>query len=535
MAPFDDDPGDERADDASVTGEHDVARIAARARLRARAPMVVKLVLAVGVVSALAFLAMNPHRVRPYLDGELDWRGARVFHPPFGHRAQPLSLDHVHEVLLPRWVIARNERRGDRREERASVADRAYQELRYALGVDPNLVWWADEMNDALTEDPIGNASRIDYLLFAYNDYLDRAEVPWRIEASMLRRPRRAPVFATRSYHVLYDLRTEREERLRLLRRADLTNIVESYLGHSTGRKDGALVMMDRVTDFAVRHVWPAMHAGLDDRLPVGERTLARFVRREASVALSPALREVLHETAVDQLALIEVASSIHARHSLCGSSFSVFGLPWSGLSPSDRRSLIDALDRSRDKECEEVTLGEAARMIGASERLSDTPRLADAVEELVTWVARAVAMHELRHVRDGDDELACEDCPADLTSEARGELSAYLASFRAPDVGYVALMQACALEVDNAAMQLLGPHEQALAFALAHLVPNGCTGAPPGDLYDRAAELSEQTFGAREGIHLPEGYPRRIALLARPQLASTTSVSDDVPPSLAR
>ena len=485
--------------------------------------MLIKLSLAVGVVTVLATLATNPHRVRPYLHGELDWRGERVFHPPFGHRDRPLALDHVHEALLPNWIIARNTRRNDR-EDRASIANGAYQQLRYALGVDPNLVWWLDELDEVLRDDPIGNAPRIDYLLFAYNDYLDRAEIPWRIEASMIRRPRRPPVFATRSYRVLHDLRSDRDERLRLLRRADRTNLVESYLGHSTGRKDGALVMMDRVTDFAVRHVWPAMHSGLDDRLPVGERELARFVRREANHALTPALLEVLHETAVDQLALIEVASSIHARHSLCGSTFSVFGLPWSGLSPSDRRALIDALARSRDKECEEVTLGEAARMIGASERLSDTEQLADAVEELVTWVAQAVAVHELRHVRDEDEELTCHDCPSDLTNEAHGELSAYLASFRSTEIGYVALMQACALEVDNAAMQLLGPHEQALAFALAHVVPNGCTGTPPSDLYDRAAELSEQTFGERDAMVLPDNYPRRVALLARPRLAHATS-----------
>ena len=234
----------------------------------------------------------------------------------------------IHSRLLPAWVIARGQHSVPEAD-REDRAQRAYTKLRYALAADRNLVELFDEVEEHLRRDPLGGAGRLDYLLWAYNHYLETNDIPWRVEATLLmrRQARAAPTFLTRSYQVLEDLRSPDGYRLRLLRRADLTNVDEGFLGHTSSRDDGALVMLDQVLQFGVHHVWPLLHAGLDGRLPTRSQSLADHVRREALGALDANDYALLHETAVDQQALIEVAASIHSRQR-CGNRFKIYGCP---------------------------------------------------------------------------------------------------------------------------------------------------------------------------------------------------------------
>ncbi len=447
--------------------------------------------------------------------GEVDLAGEPTYEPDFPSDTEALAqIDwgEVHSRLLPAWVIARGRRKG-LASIRADAAQRAYTQLRYAVAPDRNLVSLLDEVEMGVRTDPIGHAERIDYLLWAYNDYLDRNEISWRVEATLHVRRRDDATFLTRSYEVLDDLRSARGDRLRLLRRADLTNIDEGFLGHTSARDDGALVMLDQVLAFSVRHVWPTLHAGLDTR--VDDTGLAPFVRQEALGAMRTQDYLLLHETAVDQTALIEVAASIHARAE-CGNRFRSYGLPWNGLEAPDQRALVEALGRSRGTECPEVTLGEAARMLGASERLGSTPMLADAVEGLTTWVASAVSVHELQHVADRG-RARCIDCPPGTSASAQDELSAYLESFATEGIGYVALLQACSAEMpDDQTTVSSAPHAQALTLAFAALLPSGCSGPIPEDLYRRARVAQTRFFGERAPTELPEDYPAHITLLER-------------------
>ena len=106
-------------------------------------------------------------------------------------------------------------------------------------------------------------------------------------------------------------------------------------------------------------------------------------------------------------------------------------------------------------------------------------------------WLSRAVSLHELRHVLDGQragsGPLPCPICPASLDAPARAELSAYLASFAAPGVGVLALYQAAYLRraFDESAEES-APHAAALAFALDALLSTR-DGGPPADLAVRA------------------------------------------------
>jgi len=477
------------------------------------------------VVSSLFFLALGVvlgvrHReaLGSWFRGEIDLAGDAVFeprHPESPERLAAIDWRAVHGRLLPGWMIAQSRSIEGFASQSHLEAHRRFAELRYAVGPDRNLVELLDELERHLREDPVGRARRIDYLLWAYNEYLDRNEVPWRLEASLtLRRDRRRrhdALFMTRSYEVLGDMQTAEGHRLRLLRRADLTNIDEGILGHASDRRTGALVMMGQVMQFAVHQVWPMLHAGLDVRLSADQRGLAPHVRREALAAFSPDLLLLLNETAVDQQALIEVADAIHARES-CGNTFKIWGLPWNGLAPPDKLALVEALGRSQGRECPEVTLTEAARLLGASERLGGEEELALAVEELVTWVARAVSVHELRHVADQRDP-ACTGCPEGMSGTAKDELSAYLESFATEGVGYVALSQACSILPDREDVSI-APHAQALAVALERILPEGCAGPIPDDLYERAAAAEAELFGPRERIPLPADYPERVTLI---------------------
>lgn len=475
-------------------------------------------------VSTLAFAlvlgAVYGDRLAAMARGERDVFGDPIYRSPHPVDAEALgSIDMalVHSELLPAWMIARARRGQGSSARRAERAHEAFVSLRYSVARDSNMVELIDELEVLLDDDPVRHANRIDYVLWAYNDYLDRNAIPWRVEANLVvnrRSRRRRTIFSTRSYQVLADLETERGERLRLLSRGDVTNTRESWLGHTTHPKDGALVQLDRVQELTVQHVWPSLHPGLTTRLPLTERRFASHVRQEAFAQVAPELLALLHEAAVDQQALIEVADSVHARGT-CGSSFRIWGLPWNGLNGPDRQALLDALHRSEGRSCPEVTIEEAARMLGASERLGTTDGMAVAVEALATWVARAVSVHELRHVRDEARAPTCEGCPPGTGAGTRAELSAYLAAFGTEGVGYLSLMQACGLDPEG-----VGPHERALAIATAHLLPNGCLGDPPADLYEQARALEARFFGERDGIMLPADFPARVALIrqsARP------------------
>ncbi len=460
-------------------------------------------------------LSMLAYTQKRYLGrlvrGEIALNGAALYTPQ--HTASDAEIDwaSVHSRLLPAWIIARSRARGTEIQ-RADRAQRAYTELRYAFAPDRNLVDLFDELETRL-DDPLASADRIDYLLWAYNDYLSQREVPWRLEADLHVRRDGDPTLLTRSYEVLEDLRSQQGHRLRLLRRADLTNIDEGFLGHVSARDQGALVMLDQVLQFGIRHVWPVLHGGLDHRLPRAARGIAPHVRTEALGVLTAPQYMLLHETAVDQQALIEVAASIHGRQE-CGNRFRIYGLPWNGLEPPDQRALVEALGRSDGEDCPEVTLGEAARMLGASERLGSTAGLAEAVESLTTFVSRAVSVHELRHVGDGR-AANCIACPEGMSVAAQDELSAYLASFAEPGIGYVALLQACSMEPAGEDVST-APHAQALAVAFDAVLPEGCQGEIPSDLYTRAGDAQRHFFGERGAISVPEGYPAHIFLLAR-------------------
>lgn len=454
--------------------------------------------------------------LRAFRAGEIDLEGKPRYTPPHPvdrHALERIDFERVHEELLPRWTMALG---GATTELGRRGADRRFDQLAEAIAPDPNLSALLSSTHRAILEDPIANARRVDYLLWAYNHYLDANDVPYRLEASLAIGPERA-YLRTLSYGVLADAQNAEGHRLRLLRRVDHMNTVEGWLGHTRAGEEGALILTRRVLHFTVRHVWPALHPALDERRPEAERSWLGYVRDEVRAALDDETYALLAETAGDQQTLIEVAHDVQARGA-SGSRFRVLELPYNGLSDESLRAIHRALERSEVQAalsasadgaaCPEITLDEAARIVGASERLGSTPGLEDAVERLAMVVTRAVAAHELQHVEDGD-EVACAGCPKELVGIARAEVSAYLSAFSTEGLGYLSLLQACATPRGR------GVHGRALQAVLDALLPYGCEGPTLHGLYALAEEIEVHLFGKRGDVELPR-LPERVPLLPR-------------------
>lgn len=452
-------------------------------------------------------------RVRAVVNGESTLEGAPVYapeHPMSDYAREAIDWDRVHRELIPSWTMgmayaSRSESRYWRRR-----ADERADALAAELEPDPNLSDLFARTHAALRDDPLDRVHRLDYWLWAYNRYLDDSGVPWRLEARLFLRERGPPVLSTMSYEVLADARNTDGHRVRLLRRADRLGSVEGWLGRTGQHGDGAMVLMRRVLHFTVRHVWPALHPALDARRPAAERSWLPWVRGEVQLALDAETLRLLSETAEDQQALIEVAAEIEARRA-CGSRFRIYNLPYNGLSRASRAELEAAVWRSRgDTVCPEVTLEEAAQLVGASERLASTDGIAEALERLAMVVARSVAAHELRHVADGDDgdAIPCPGCPEGLDGLARAEVSAYLAAMSTEGLGYLALFQACATPSGD------GIQGAARDAVLEAILPYGCEGPSLWGLYTLASEIEAELFGERARAEVPE-LPDRVPLVA--------------------
>lgn len=486
--------------------------LATRRRMRA-------LVGALALFAAFTVItATLGERVAAFSRGEIDWRGRRRFdpaHPIDLHALASIDMRRVHTRLLPAWVIAEAHSVNP---EGQSLARRAYAQLRAEVAPDANLTALLDALHESVIDDDLlGERTRIDWLVWAYDAYLDRAGVPFRIEAG-LRDSRRGVLFWSRSYHVVADVRSRGSApaRTRLLARVDATNVLEPYVGHSGVHEDGALVVMDRVLHFAVLEVWPLLDPSNDAQLRGRALGFAAAVRAEAESSLALADLALLRSSAVDVLRLVRTIDAMHVRRS-CGSRFLMREVPWNGLSPASRELLGRALVRGVGSGCPDATSREARALVEVSERLKHMEGLTEAVEALVGWVAHGVALHELVHVAEvvhGERrERACTGCPTAMGAVERDELHAYLTSFADERTGAVALLQACGL-----AGHPVGANEQAFAYAAQRLLGRrgvrACELGPPADLHARAAADVRSLFG--RAAHIDPALPTRLRFLAR-------------------
>ncbi len=455
-----------------------------------------------------------------FLRHEIDWSGAAIYEPAASVDRTAIAridLPRVHARLIPRWallVAQADDATGRRR------ATYAFRELRDAVIEDPNMVDLLTELHRLVSHDVPRHARRIDYLLWAWNDYMDRVGAPYRLEATVRRRHgadgERLALFP-RSYRVLADARNDHGSRVRVLDRMDPLGITEGWLGRTGYEPDGAMLVSERMLHFSVHRVWPLLDLQIAPRRPESERGLSRGVRAEVEALLSAPHFEVLSRSAEDLQVLAETADQIHARER-CGALFHVWDLPYRGLSRRSVDNIVRALRLSEGASCPDITLDEATAIVGAAERLGLERNLPAALEALVSVVARSVAAHELRHVEDGPAEaLDCPGCPEGTPPAVVAELSAYFAAVASTRVGYLSALQLCTrpLPASGEASEM-SAHDLAVALAIEQLLPEGCRGEIPEDLSHRARVAEERFFGRRLDAELPRSWPESIAVLTR-------------------
>lgn len=436
------------------------------------------------------------------------WRTYKLESAAASRRANMTELERVHAELLPRYVIGASNNYRD--------TPARLEELRAALAKEPTLLELTNSIADDL-KDPDQLVERGDHLMAnvsSWNTFMDTAGEPWWIDANIYLSPENK-FFYLKTYKILADFDVivgDGSYRTRMAARADSTNVVESFLGHTSPRQDGAIILADRLYDFSLREVWPLLGELPEDASPRARAFHAKL-NEEARDAMSAETLELLAVHSASRHALVQTLDAIRSRRS-CGSKFSITDLPWDGM-PEDELDLLHKYaERDRYEDCPSIKPEEVEIIIESSQNLRDDEKLKTAAEELVAHVAHAVTIHEARHAADHKtaeaftQSLPCARCDElGLGRSARAELSAYLASFSSKRSGYTALFQACGLDFTRPT-----PHVQALRLILDAL-DTSCDELPK-DLHARSKQLEVDFFGRSDTISTPKSkYPTSLEL----------------------
>lgn len=410
-----------------------------------------------------------------------------------------VDLRLVHEELIPDWVVATG-----------GLRAMSWDRLRREAGQDRNLGALLDRMAALVDADPVLNAPELQAIVRAWNELLAKAGEPWRL-AGEVQVGGEGGRWVLKSYRVIVDdgrvLVGDRSFRVELRRRVDPLGLPDAWLGHVHDHREGVVLLLDRLTTFALDEVWPLLDPETPPASDLGRR-FAPAVRAEVEAGLGAEDTARLASTAAARAELLAAVHAIHGRHS-CGSAFAVSRLPWNGLATRDLATLRIHTG-SPDDACPEVRPEEAAAFASGSYRVQRTPGVREALERLVAFVAAGVVVHEARHAADAADlqgqRIACVGCPKDTTHTEALETSAYLATFADPDHASMALFQACNLD------PLTVPERAATVGWLAErLVAGGCEGVPDPGLSDRAAALEREVHLRSEPIRVedfPKGLP---------------------------
>jgi len=419
-----------------------------------------------------------------------------------------VDLQRVHAELLPAWLIARSNESDPGGPWRS---ERAFNHLRDAVAPSPLLSRVVHLLRD-LTNKPHEMLDRSDHLLGAVQDWnavMARFGMAWWLDGNIMTGAG-GVLFYIKSYRVLAEIRAHVRQQpidARIVARVDRLNVVENVLGHATPGDHSAVVLVDRLHDFALERVWPILGGPLANVSSAAQR-IAPLVRQEVAGALSDETFAVLSRTAPDRLRLLEVQRAVHERHA-CGNSMVIRRLPWNGLGRTDIRQLARAASISRGDSCPMITVSEYDALKNASQALREHDRLETAVAALVAWLARSVTVHEVRHVADQVEQrglelpLPCTPC-ADLAMRGRAEFSAWLAEIAWSDSPYTTLLHACTLDVHA---------RSATGMALRHLLNDlgqPCVSPPPG-IAARARRLEQRVFGRSQRISLPGDFPIQL------------------------
>ena len=417
-----------------------------------------------------------------------------------------VDLGAVHAELLPAWFIAHG-----RRDRDPASAERTRAQLDAALAGAPALADIVDNLAAARDEKDLADALiREDQLVLEWNATLRDAGQRFALSLPINGRQREGSLWAM-SYFVLGDVELAAEGHTvpaQLLTRVDSLSVVESYMGHAGETSSNALIVVDRVATLAADRLWPLTNPALDHRLPTFHQSFAEPIRVELAEALAEQDYDVLRETGTARADLVWARDAINDRRS-CGAAFRIRHVPMRGFSERELESWRGWATRAGSGICPDLTFGELEVMRESSWTLQHTAGVREAMHALTAHVAGSVALHEVRHVLDLDTFLECHGCPGYMTERAAIEASAYLASMAAGAAPVATLFQLCDLLEDGRGS---GQYRRAARFIVDGLLgEEGCYGALPDDLIERAASMAGAHFGQSEIIRLPASFPDRL------------------------
>lgn len=433
------------------------------------------------------------------------WYSQRLGAPP---NLEGVDTEALHAEHFPAWLIAAS--RGVESEQARS----RWSALQEAVKADDNLTELLRRLDALTTSGKLVDRSEELTAWFAqWNGYLDEHDVPYQLSGGLMS-GEPVHVWAT-SLYTLADVRVgvgERSVRARVFERVDGTNLREFYLGAAQPAVDGAVILSDRVLEYALDRLWPVLDPAVaeDDLFP-SARPFAAAIRREVAAGLPADVLETLRRTAAARLEIVNAADAIRSRTDC--SRFMISRIPWHGFAERDLDNMARAVDEW--SECPGVKPAEHEALDRGSGALHGVEGLRPAVESLLAWSTRTIALHEARHVADAEDaggfdeRLDCTICQDRDGASVTAELSAYVASIAWSEAPATALYQACDAVADQA-----GSHRRALELLL-DATSSSCNVAPVEPAAAMQA-LEQRAFERSDAITLPDDYPTTLPLPRR-------------------
>lgn len=451
-----------------------------------------------------------------WIKGDTDIFGNYKFLKERQQAEQALEgMELVHARLFPLWLI---ELANAPQPERADAE--SFAPLRKAVEHDEMLVGILDKIHAILVSDTVHEKDgELLQLRWAWNRRLTELDEPFYLQADLISINQNT-FWVAEFYRTLTKTVVSAAEipvDILIVERIDSSNSFEMYTGLAHAGATEAIVLVNRTFDTVVEKLWPLLDAeNSPDETPEVEGSIESvmlpYVLTEMRQALAPEHVERLIATAPLRREIAEITHDLINRKG-CERSVRLPQASWDGYNPLtlDRLSAWAKMDRLES--CPRATYKEADRLREISRTLQRDKPLKDALESMLAWLTRSTTIHEARHIADDqlvnglEAPLDCELCPASMSTSARAELSAYLASFAWNDASNTSLFLAC---MNNQTGR--GPHRTALSVALRHL-KTLCGEPPPADLAARARDVEDALFGRRQPIVLPENYPKSVTI----------------------
>lgn len=479
-------------------GADEVDEIERGLRRRSSRNRVIGIVAAVGVLGLVGSVAASRLRL------VAEEAAAADEGEPWPHEG--VDLRAVHAELVPGWYLTAGAPQADPTEVAAARA-----RLWAALESSPGLVERATALEAALAQDGLAGTEAEDAAVDAWNAHMEQIGAPFALRLPLNPTIRlQSPLVM--GYELLGGGNASVDGRPLpwvLANRLDTIGVRESYHGVVEEGAPYAFVLTARIAEDALNRAWPLLATGERGPMP---QAVAQHVALDAAwaPAVAAELQAVLDPDAFAQLsrladhrrAIVDVQTTTDLRTAHCGEGMALQVLPLRGWDPTEIDGWAPAV--GPESSCTALFQREFDALRDGSVALRAASGLRQSAGALVAATAAEIVVHELRHVADAGTPPACAECPAWLSEEERGELSAYLDALRSAPLPSLQMHAMCTAMLNGRRTARVG------AFMVEELLEGDCTRVPP-DLQQRATALDQRLYGPRGTITVTPAVPATL------------------------